>query len=157
MNILLFSKLSASLSSRSIHNNSYTNVFFNNKLYFQNRNAINYIGSGLSRNFNQAVKARTSLLKTKKAGLEKSPPNLVGKSLIGGSLLLGCVTGKCIYIYNNKVLCEGLDPNSRLVAEKSGEAEPKFDWIKFKELLKPHWWYLVIAITVSTINIFNFM
>lgn len=112
----------------------------------ESRSSIQYIRSGLKehtvRTIKQSTKARTSL--------PQPPPTLVGKSIISGSLLLGCITGKCIYVFNNKALCESPDSSSRVLSEKDPKTvEPKFDWNKFWELLKPHWWYLVIAITVS--------
>lgn len=118
------------------------------------RSSIQYIRSGLKehtvRTIKQSTKARTSL--------PQPPPTLVGKSIISGSLLLGCITGKCIYVFNNKALCESPDSSSRVLSEKDPKTvEPKFDWNKFWELLKPHWWYLVIAITsafvVAILNI----
>jgi len=118
------------------------------------RTSIRYIRRDLKdhtvRNFNQTTKSGNSL--------SKSQPALIGRSKIGGSLLLGCITSKCIYIHNNKALCEGLDSSSRVLSEKDNVApEPQFDWNKFWELLKPHWWYLVIAVSsafvVAILNI----
>ena len=98
------------------------------------------------RNYNHCIKSKPipSLGKTK-------PPSSVGLGLA-----FSCFAGNCFYFHQNKVICEPLETQSRLGYDKENVApEPKFDWVKFWELLRPHWCYLLIAVSVSHIFYFQ--
>ena len=56
------------------------------------------------------------------------------------------VSGHQLYI--NSVHCQAGKQSTRVLDEKL-PSESQFDWKRFWELLKPHSWYLIVAIAVS--------
>ena len=54
---------------------------------------------------------------------------------------------------NNNVHCQA--KTSTRILEEKPPTETQFDWKRFWELLKPHSWYLVVAIAVSIIEIYH--
>lgn len=71
--------------------------------------------------------------------------------LIGLSSGAGLIVVRQLIYPENHVYCEA-KLKTRIVDES--QTQPKFDWKKFWLLLKPHWMYLVVAITVYLLNTF---
>jgi hypothetical protein len=60
------------------------------------------------------------------------------------------LAASCKFLQNgNTVHCEAAISR---VSTPQDSPQPKFDWAKFWELLKPQWFRLLIAITVSSIT-----
>ncbi|XP_046446364.1 mitochondrial potassium channel ATP-binding subunit-like [Daphnia pulex] len=74
--------------------------------------------------------------------------------LLGFSCGTGLILGKQFYS-GNHAYCEA-KLKSRIV-EDDQTKQLKFDWSRFWQLLKPHWWYLIIAVSsafvVAILNI----
>lgn len=51
-------------------------------------------------------------------------------------------------LYRNRVHCQANKQSSRILEEKL-PSESQFDWKRFWQLLKPHSWYLIVAVAVS--------
>lgn len=78
-----------------------------------------------------------------KSGAQKTS---ISFKLLGLASGAGLIIGKQIFYQENHVYCEA-KLKSRSVDEK--ETQHKFDWRRFWQLLKPHWWYLIIAVSVK--------
>jgi hypothetical protein len=68
--------------------------------------------------------------------------------LLGFSCGAGLVLGKQFYS-ENRAYCEA-KLKSRIIEDQHTK-QPNFDWSRFWQLLKPHWWYLIIAVSVNNI------
>ena len=92
----------------------------------------------------QSVKQsiRTNIHSTKSAKKETS----ISLRLLGLTGGAGLIIGKQVFYQEKHVYCEA-KLKSRTLDEK--ETQHKFDWKKFWQLLKPHWWYLIIAVSVN--------
>jgi hypothetical protein len=80
---------------------------------------------------------------TSSAAKETCSPSL---RLLGFSCGAGLIVGKQFYS-ENRAYCEA-KLKSRIIEEEEQTKQPKFDWSRFWQLLKPHWWYLMIAVSV---------
>ncbi len=86
---------------------------------------------------------RTHAHSTKSAAKETCSISLRLLGLTGGAAL---IVSKQLFYSENHVYCEA-KLKSRSVDEE--QSQHKFDWKRFWELLKPHWFYLIIAVSVT--------
>lgn len=70
----------------------------------------------------------------------------VALTLSGGSIVQ-------IVLTRNLAVCEA--KKTRLAGYRNVGKESKFDWSLFWSYIRPHIWYLIAAIAVSTINSSN--
>lgn len=91
----------------------------------------------------QSVKQTFRTQSTKTAAKETSTISL---RLLGLSCGAGLIVGKQLFNSESQVYCEA-KLTSRIIEDEQSK-QPKFDWNRFWELLRPHWWYLIIAVSV---------
>ncbi|XP_045025526.1 mitochondrial potassium channel ATP-binding subunit [Daphnia magna] len=100
----------------------------------------------------QSVKQTFRTQSTKTAAKETSTISL---RLLGLSCGAGLIVGKQLFNSESQVYCEA-KLTSRIIEDEQSK-QPKFDWNRFWELLRPHWWYLIIAVSsafvVAILNI----
>lgn len=85
---------------------------------------------------------RTQVHSTKSAVKETCSVSL---RLLGLTCGAGLVVGKQLFKSDKIAHCEA---KLKTRFNDETQTQPKFDWKKFGHLLKPHWWLLVIAVSV---------